>query len=216
MPLNDVYEITDVQELRGQEVLNVYFYRQNEIFGTTNPTYAQAAAEAWVDQILPAVTAVQSQDVVHTALRVKNLFDASDAFEIVHSIPGDQSNSTSSNFDAIGLQLGGETAAVRKGAKRIAGIPDAAEAAGVITDAGLIAAGADLAEALEAALQIGTLITSPVFLPVLVKRVRSGSPGNYEYRLPENAGETVSTKIINVLFEILLTSQVSRKLGLGS
>jgi hypothetical protein len=110
----------------------------------------------------------------------------------------------------------GETHAVRRGAKRVAGVPDVWEASGTIYDPDGVAAGTALAEAMGRPVQVGLLLPSDVFFPVLVKRVRSGISGAYEYRLPESSGETVKTRIINVLFKILTTSQVSRKIGVGS
>lgn len=217
MPLiNDVFELTHVQSLQGQEVTNVYFYSADEIFVTTYPTWSQLLAENWVTQILPDVLAAQSVACFTTGVRVRDLFDPDDSFEMVVSDAGAVAVDPLATFDALSFSITGETAAVRKGAKRIAGVPDVWEASGTIIDPDGIAAGTALAEAIGRAVQVGTIIMDDVFFPVLVKRVRSGTPGNYEYRLPENSGETIKTRILNVLFEILTTSQVSRKIGVGS
>lgn len=214
--LHDVFELVDVQSLRGQEVFNVYFYEYNELFVTTTPTFSQVLAENWVDQILPSVLACQSQNISHVGVRVRNLYDPADAFEVTLSEPGAVAEDGEGNFDAIAFQLGGETSAVKKGAKRIAGVPDIWEVEGVIVHGDGVAAGAALATAMEDSVDVGLIIPDPCFIPVIVKRVRSGVSGDYTYELPTSQVDGIKTRIVNALFEVLLTSQVSRKIGLGA
>lgn len=214
--IGDVYELVDVQALRGQQVLNVYFYQVRETFVTTRPTIAEVLANNWTGQILPDLTAVQTEDLVHTSVRVRNLYNAADTFELLMSAAGDDSNPTDSNFDAYPFQMQGETHAVRKGAKRIAGVSDGANADGIVTDPATLALLDSIATSMSAPVQVGTLILTDTFFPVLVKRVRSGVAGAYEYRLPETSGEGVVTTIINVLFDVLISTQNSRKIGRGA
>lgn len=214
----DVYEITVVQDLKGQEVLNIYFYEVTEIWIDTNPTFAQALVEDFVENTLPDILAISTGDLTVSLVKGRNLFNEADSYSLPVSLEGtlyDASADTQTTFNAVGFTLGGETTAVKAGAKRFAGVADAVAVDGVITDGTMLTNCAGASTALERALQVGFLIGSDVAIPVIVKRVRTGTPGNYEYRLPATQAESVQTRIINALFSVLVTSQVSRKIGIG-
>lgn len=214
--VGDVYELVDEQRLDGQEMLDVYYYRLGDVFVTTDPTIAQALAEQWAAQILPGVLGVQSSDVGHSQIRVRNLYNEGDAFNLVVSESGAISAVADSDFDALSFVLQGESAVTRKGAKRIGGLTDASNTRGVVTDSTTLTAAATLADLLATPVAVGLIIPSNVFYPVIVKRIRAGVSGSYTYRLPANAGEGVTNAIINALFNVLVTSQTSRKQGVGS
>lgn len=214
--IGNLYELTDVQTQDGQEVLNVYFYELGDLFITDLPTPAQVLAENFVAQKLDDIRTIQTSALVHNEIRVRNLYNPADSYINAISLPGLDDEDADSNFDAIGFVLQGETTAVRKGAKRIGGLLDRYNTAGVIDDPALVTVLNAAADAMRTPVQVGLIIPSDVFYPTLVKRVRSGIAGAYEYRLPANAGEGVSTRIINTLWNALVTSQVSRKIGIGA
>lgn len=214
--VGSLYELTDVQTQDGQEVLNVYFYELGDLFATDDPTPAQVLADNWVDQKLDAIRNIQTSALNHSEIRVRNLFNTADSYTKAISLPGLDDEDADSNFDAMGFVLQGATTAVRKGAKRLGGLLDRYNTAGVMDDPALVATLDAASAAIQSPVQVGLIIMSDVFYPTLVKRVRSGVAGAYEYRLPTNAGEGVSTRIINVLWNALITSQVSRKIGIGA
>jgi len=207
MAYQDVYELIDVQDFFGQEVLNVYFYENNNVLngGAT----AEDLANCFIDQVLPEILDVQSDNVTHTEIRVRNLFTPSDAHVAAISEAGENGTDTNSSFVAIGFKLVQPNGALRNGAKRIAGIPEGIMADGVVTDATYITAldqvGAAMADTLSISL-------ADVFMPVVVGRILDGG----SYRLPENFGEAVLGAIIEGVFSALVTSQVSRKVGVGA
>jgi len=216
MATGDVYEVIDVQTQEGQQVLNVYFYYQALPLVPLSGTIAQALAEDWADQFIPLLVDFQVDTLVHEEVRCRNLFDADD---VGITITGDAgSNETSEalpTFLAVGMKLNHDKPSVRPGGKRLPGLYE------VIQDEGVIVAGAvekldDLAEALAEPLPAGILIPVDTMYPCVVKRVREGDPGEYEYRLPEAQGELVFGMIIEVLWDLLITSQVSRKIGVGA
>lgn len=217
MAAGDIYELTLHQLDRGQVVENVFFYDQELEFVTTNPTKAQVLAENWVDQILPQVSAVQPAEVRTTGVTVKNLFNVSDGYDLALSIPGGYATDREleSTFNAIGFKLNGDNPAVKNGAKRIGGVFEDYVNDGVITGADLITKCNALADKFEAYVTVGTIIMDNVFAPVIIKRIRSGTPGNYTYRLPETRLETTVSKVVVALFNAVVTSQISRKIGLG-
>lgn len=216
LAVGDVYEVTDVQTLYEQEVLNVYFYQQQAAFVPLSGTTAQALADEWVETILPVIAAVQNTDLTHVEVRVRNLFDDTDQGVAVAGVAGQYAGTNGlSTFAAAGLTLNTDNAAVRPGSKRIAGLVEEQQSDGVIVESTAIGLLDDIAEALAAPITGGLIITDDIMFPIVVKRVRSGSPGAYEYRLPENSGELVFGLVIEALVKLIVTSQVSRKIGIG-
>lgn len=215
----DIYELTDVQTLNGQTINNVFFYLQDLSFVTTNPTRSQTLAENWVAQKLNRIRAIQSSDVLHREVRVRNLFDEADAYSLGISLTGNavgEATGTMSTFNAFAFSLNGNTSLTRTGAKRVSGVLEGWQNDGVFSgDSVQIAAMDAAAAAFEEAVTVGTVIQDPVFIPVIVKRVRTGTPGNYTYDLPSNQGEASWSTIVVALWKALITSQVSRKVGVG-
>lgn len=220
MAAGDIYEVSDDQTLFSQQIGNVYFYRQALEFVTTDPTKAQTLAQNWVAQMLDKVRAIQTPDVLHTRIRVRNLYNESDAYELSISLAGNagvaSTGQTTSPFDAYAFAMDGSNAAVRDGQKRIAGVDE-----GWVLDGALNPATYDgtafvnAANAMAAPVTVGLIIPDNVFLPVVVKRIREGAPGAYTYRLPESSGEGVWSQIVVGLYKLIITSQVSRKIGVG-
>lgn len=219
MAVGDLYELTDVQTFQGQLVVNVYYYHQELEFVPGPPTRAQVLAENWVTQKLPSVTGCQAGDVTHTSVSVRNLFDPGDQFEKLISVTGNYAGGgnqeTLPAFNALSFTLSGDNAAVRSGKKRLAGIPEPTQSDGVIVDPGFVANGAALSAALAGYVTVGAVIQDNVFAPVVIKRVRTGTPGNYQYRLPQTSAEAVISRIAAAAFDLLVTSQLSRKIGVG-
>lgn len=206
--IGDVYEVTDHQQMEGQEVLNVYFYRlDTPVVGNA----AEMAVASFIDAVLPDIVEFQSDNIVHTEVSARNLFNVSETWSELISEPGLNAADTFPTFNAVGYRLIGDNSAVRDGQKRYAGILETAVTDGVITDATTLTALATLALQLAAGLAIGLDIDA--LIPVIVGRILV-SPG--VYRLPDNAGEAVLSEIVDALFNVEVTSQTSRKIGSGS
>lgn len=221
MAVGDVYEVTDVQVMYGQQVLNVYFYEQIALLipGTDDPNLAGILATNWYSEILPTIIAGQTADVVHTAIRSKNLFDESEAYEFLTSSPGEygpEDADSESSFDALGIKMSSTNAAIRPGGKRIAGIIQSAALDGVITDASYLTAAANIANTMTDSVSSGTLIPLDTWRPVVVERIPYVVAGRTRYRLPNVIGEKVIGYLVSALFNAVLTSQVSRKVGRGA
>jgi len=217
MASGDVYLLTDIQTIGGSEVLNVYTYQQQAVLVATD-VLSKILADNWVDQILPKIAYEQLSGLTHVGVSVKNLFDPSDFYDAVISVPGAGDDSLASrdpNFTAVGIKFDRDTLAVRTGAKRIAGLNTAASTDGVITSSGDIAGLLDMCDYLSGPVYAGLPIPDPIWFPVVVKRVREGISGSYTYRLPETSGELIYANVTNAVFNFLLTSQVSRKIGVG-
>lgn len=218
--LGDVYEIVDRQTLFGQEVLNVFQFRQIANFVTTLSNIAEVAKDCYIEQYLPDILEIQTNDVTHVNITVKNLFDTDDYFaediNEVGVIGGGSPADTQSTFNAYSFTTRGSGITVKPGGKRFAGVADSFITDGVITDAGTLTKLATVGSRLGTSMTVGTIILDPIFQPILVKRVRSGVSPDYEYRMPVNEGELVYANIQNALLKLLVSSQVSRKVGIGA
>jgi hypothetical protein len=218
--LGDVYEVVDKQVLFGQEVLNVFQFRQIVNFVTTLSNNAEACEAAFKAQYLPKIAQVQTGDLTHVNLSVKNLFNTDDAFSEDINVTGVQNAAASADtlgsFEAFSFTTRGSGLTVKPGGKRIAAVLDSFVTDGVITDSNALIGLNALANQMKTSLTVGTIIQDATFQPILVKRVRSGAAGNYEYRMPENTGELVYANIQNALLKLLISSQVSRKVGIGA
>lgn len=205
--IGDIYEVVDSSTMLGQKVLNVYFYRLSAL--PVGFTGASDVAQGFVDQVLPEVRAIQTTDVLHQSVKARNLFDETDAHEILISSPGIGAADSISTFNAFAFRLVGDNAAVRAGAKRIAGVNTTYVTDGVVDDAAQLTALNTLADTIAGIMTFG--LGFSLADPTIVKRIADGGG----YRLPINAGEAVYSLITDVLFSPLVTSQVSRKVGRG-
>lgn len=217
MASGDIYEIVDIQMLQGSECENVYFYEQRAAILPLFGNVASVLGAEWNEQILPTICTIQDADLIHVETRVRNLFDAADAANVASGINGSLTGSVDAlpSFVAAGYTLSTDNAAVRDGAKRYAGPNENMQENGV-WNALYLDALQDVADVNEAPVTGGLIIEDPVWFPVVVKRIRTGTPGAYEYRLPETSGEAIVGTIIEALFDAVVTSQISRKLGTGS
>ena len=207
--VGDIFEVVDTAEMNGQKLLNVYFYRAQGVSVTDNDS--ASVVTAFIDTVLPDIVAFQEEQVVHTSIKARNLFDDSDAHEELISVAGGNTgHEVLGTFEAVGYRLVGNNAAVRSGAKRYPGIGEYAVTDGVISDEGIIAILNTLAATLFADLPWG-LLAAEILIPVIVQRIKVGS----EYTLPTNQGEAVYSHVTDTLWSPIVTSQVSRKIGRG-
>lgn len=218
MALNDVYEITLMQKQKGQNVTNVFHVHQQLAFVSTYTTTAQTLAENFQAQVLSLIRPWQVAEVATVGIRARNLFDVSDDYMLNLALAGGVSDVEDSlpQFTAIGFALNGDDPSVKNGSKRFAGIYEAVQSDGVITNPGLIPQLVTLGNKLAGYVTVGTIIQDNVFKFVIVKRIRTGTPGNYAYRLPENPLEATLSAIVVAVFKALITSQTSRKIGVGA
>ena len=220
MTVGDVYELVDVQTFLGQEVLNVYFYEQIALLVILDPseTLASVLANQWIAGPLDTIKAGQSGDVTHTAIRVRNLFDESDQAEVLISLPGlfsASSGDSDSAFVALGIKESTNNGSIRPGSKRIAGQPSNVTVDGVITDSTYLTSSLNTANTLSDNIPSDAPIPVDTWQPVVVKRIKETIAGKVKYRLPNVITEKVVGIVVSALFNAVLTSQVSRKVGHG-
>lgn len=209
MGLFDIYLITDEQLMENQVVINTYFYQQTSIGG--GGTGAEAMYDAYVGQVLPSVLDIQESDsVLHTGIRVVNLFDGGDLWDAVISEAGNGAFGSEPlpTFNAVGFRLQQDNGDVKNGAKRYAGMDEAVQDRGVIDSGGYAAVLDILADVLFDTLLDGIV---PSYVPIIVKRILDAGV----YRLPANLGEAEFGNVVEADWNPLVSSQVSRKVGVG-
>lgn len=206
----DIFEVIDEQKLYGQTILNVYFYKQAAVVLTGD--VPQQIADTFETNVIPAVAALQTGDILHTAIHVRNLFNPAENTTSLISIPGSKyaaAADTAPSFNSLGMRLKQDNGAIKNGSKRYSAfsVNDATD--GVVTDATLITNLLALGAELITGQPIG--IIANAILPIIVKRILDSG----EYRLPATSGEAVIGNVTDALYNAQVTSQTSRKVGVG-
>ena len=209
MAISDAYQLIDVQTWESQTCLNVYFFKQNNVVSISDT--ATELVDRFLAELMPSIRAVQSSEVLHTEIRCTNLYNPSDNHTRAISLAGTAAAGNElPTFSAYGFTLVQDNGSIRNGAKRIPGIGEGSQDDGVITDAPTLVLLNTLADKLSLTLTDGLVAT---WLPVIIKRIAIAGGG---YRLPTSAAEAVIGAIIDAIVEVVVTSQVSRKVGVGA
>jgi len=220
MAQGDLYEVALGSRLFNQDCANIFHFVQTApVAGSL--AVPEALIISFLNRRVIGMRAMSLPDVLYTSVRARNLFDATEDVTNSVSLPGTSAgggadNSTLPSFNSYGFSLNTESGLVKAGSKRLVGVPEQATVDGVVTDAGYLGQGVTVANSFAADMPSPPGSASNAFRPVVIKRVRSGTPNNYEYRLPENLAEAVFSRIISALFHVFVTTQLSRKIGIGS
>lgn len=207
MPLNTTYMLTLRQtwDIGGKPMNNVFFYDH-----TAGSGDAQLLAETFELVQLPKINAMQWDGVRNISLDVVNLGDFGDFVSWPIEGTGDTSTDSLPPASAINFTMKLNTRAVRKGSKRISGIPESVQSNGRVLDAGYLA----LMETFRLSLYAELVNDLDTFLPIVVKRVREAVPGTtpvqYTYRLPISDLELVIGEVVTATTTPIISHQVSR------
>lgn len=206
LAVNDLIQITDVQTLYGQSVLNVYHYRMVALEPLVDYNDLDVAFDSIV---LSVVETCQSGAVTHTRLIIQNLTNGLDIYEGIHSETGDRAANAASSILAYGFRLNRTTALTRHGHKRIAGV-DEGDLVGNDPVALFKTSNLDLAATAFAAdiVRTGTVDHDLVAEPVIIGRFPQGHA---------QAGQLDLSKVNPVASAqfIRVTSQTTRRAGRG-
>lgn len=203
----NVYRIVDDYTVLGQECSNVYFYQ----IGSGLFTAIEELLPLYIEQVLPDLLALQQPEVVHTRVSIQNIFNL---VEYAEELMNEEGTNTIDGeplppFVAASFTLLRETPATRSGKKRYYIASEDSTDSGFWTG-DIIALGNTLATQLQAPLTIGLIQT---LFPVIVKRIEEAPD---EYRLPETMAEATVNGVEDAFFSLLVTTQNSRKIGVGS
>lgn len=208
MALDTIYQVRARQTwgVGGKELETVWFYDRTAGVGN-----AADMAENWGTSIGALMNDLQCSVVRNYSIDVINLGDLGDFASVPWIGGGLGVEQSHPPFVSVGYTMKVNTRAVRKGSKRISGIPESADTDGVITAAPYKAA----MESLRIAMQQEIVDESNTWLPVVVKRIKEpvvGTvPQQYTYRLPTVGDPLVLGEVVVVLTSFNLTHQVSRE-----
>lgn len=210
-----MYELSVDANYLGKPVSNVYYYEQRSLIVPIGVTISQVLADRFDAEKLNSILAPLLSNFAARNIRVRNLFNDSDAYEKLISKSGSQtpiaSNQSMPTFISFSYDLVGTNPAVKQGRKNFCGVGEGQQDGGIMTNAGLIPFLISAGAAMSSPVTNGSAIPVNTFFPVTVKRVRSGVSGEYEYRLPAFSGETVLSSITFALYRAAISSLVSRK-----
>lgn len=212
--IGDIYELKHVQrDGDNVHIENVYFYRQiADPAGGLWSTQSQRLAEDWMTDVYTVMRPSIPGTYITDELRVRNLFNEADSYVMPLNSAGTRSFAATEllpRFLSGVITLATDNGLVKKGRKMIAGLAEADQNNGLFT-----AAGYTLFAVRAAAMLLGvsTLFGgAKAFEPVVVKRIRTGTAGNYVYRLPENQLEAVAGIVQSAILSSIVSAQDTRK-----
>jgi len=213
--INDVYAVTLRQMMLGQRVTNVFFYEQFAAFTPTSGTVAADLAQTFGNVVMPGINNIQPTDVVNVQIDVENLFVGADVGQSIETGGGGFGTNSISTFNAPAFKLAVPAKTTRSGSKRIAGVANNLVTDGVFTDATYIGAASTLEGLMTQNLAGLAPATANVFRPVVVKRIKELIAGKTKYRLPNVIGEKIVQVVVDVVFQLIMSTQNSRKIGRG-
>lgn len=135
MAVGDLWKLIDVQNLAGQQVLNVYFYEE-----VTSPTLLSpplALIQAFRDSVVAPLALIQATELIHINYLVENTDNPAEFGSLAASSTGAVSAESLPPFCAWAFRLNRTTRVIRNGQKRFAGVPESLQDNGTITAAGL-------------------------------------------------------------------------------
>ena len=214
MALFDLFEV----KLRGLDFdneawENVFFYRHSAQRGLDFDTDEEALAVGFKEAVWDTYKARLNVSWRCVEIRVRNLFNDNYSYVLpvneVGTRPAIPGNENMPTFNVGKITMGVAPGAVRKGQKAIAGITEADAAGKVLTALGIVNFTV-LAATFVLWLADSTLLGQKSFEPVVVKRVREGTPGNYTYRLPTSSVEAVYAAIQSAVLSATVRHQTTR------
>jgi hypothetical protein len=204
--LSTVYQLLFKQNFAGQDILNVFFYDH-----TVGSGGSADLVGMFITDVAPLINALQAAVMQNVGVEAINLGVTSDFWASTLSGTGSISSDSLPPQDAINFTFRSADRAVRKGGKRISGVPESKQVDGGIIDSGYLTA----IEALREQFKTDLTLSGNTFHPIIVKRIKTAVTGTvplqYTYRLPRPGDDLTVANVLDVLTTNLVSSQVSRK-----
>lgn len=206
LSVGDIIQIIDVQTVTGQQVLNVYHYRMDEVGADVD---LADVVNVFQGQVIPAVAVIQHSNLVHTSMIAQNLTNGIDIYEEPISVAGTKSGEMHPSFVAYAFRYVRATGLTRHGYKRFGGVPEDAT-----TSNNLVASYVTMAATLAGVLDNPLTVDSGsgedfIATPVIVGRIPQGEPDAGRFDLSR------INDISGVQF-VRITSQTTRRVGRGA
>ena len=209
--IGDLFKLDLKGNISGKLAVNTFFYRANTAdFNSANVVLEFDAS------VLPEIAAVEGLRKGYDEIACINLFDETDdSVQTPTTAAGLITGEDGGGHSSIPFNLASLTRAIRNGAKRFGPLSETYNADGVITGGGMLTALDNLADAIEANLDLGS---GHSVSPVIVKRIpyELTDPVRTAYRLPENLGESDYSLLAAAIPVLRATTQNSRKSWVGA
>ena len=214
--IGDVFEVKmKSYDADLKDIENVFYYYYQSVIGLGNSSASQALANVFDQIVVAAQVPMTPPSIKYNMVQVRNLFDPSDAFDLPINRagtrgPGSGTSQLLPAHDAVKVVLTTENGLVKKGRKMLAGLMENDQTNGLIDSVPyaswavrIAVFGLDVVDSI--------VLGQKSFAPVVVKRVREGTPGNYTYRLPASRSELIYGHLQNIVMSAVVTTQNSRK-----
>ena len=205
MAVGDIYQYTVVQELEGQQVLNVYHYICRAVGTATNIPIALETVFNTI--MIGAIKPIQTTDLKYRGAIIINLDNPDEFISGSLTATGDVAPDTMPPFVTWAFRLNRASRSVRNGQKRIGGVPEQFVTLGVATPLALTYLEV-LAPLFSAILVEPT--TGATFEPRILHRATAEGPGGTPPATPRADYAVASSQYVSV------SSQNSRKFGHGA
>lgn len=176
--LGDLIQLIDNQSYLGQQVLNVYYYRFILALGSEDG-YLELLNSEWEADVLPKITQIQNDALLHNSREWRNLSNNVDLFVDGTVVPGVNAAADTArepSFVSAGFLLRRESLVTRNGYKRFAGLSEQDISGNTWIGAPIYIT--NLETALAQDLSIGLI---PSAEPVIVKRPIVPPVSSYVY-----------------------------------
>ena len=205
MALADIYVLDLKSQFLGEDLHNVFTYDSG------GGGSAVELVDAFMDDVYPTINQLASSSIYFLSVYAYSLGNLGDSAEQFIDENGLNGADMLPVFNAVGYTLKTANRAVRPGSKRFAGVPEAVQVSGTITDETYVG----VMETLRVALSENISDDDVTFYnPVVVKRVKyevpDSDPVREAYRWPETDGELVASSLRLVATSKKVTHQTSR------
>lgn len=188
---------------------NEFWYRQQS--GTGDATELNTFFQTYV---MSSIKLIVSSDTGFNGVSVYNHNDDADFQEDTFALePGDWAGATMPPMNATGFSTPRKRLGMRPGQKRFLGAPINAVSNGVFTNASFLTAADTCAVGLSSPITDGG--TGSVWYPIIVKRVNVGTSLNPDYRVPVTITTSDYYEADDWSLKVNVTTQNSRKFGVG-
>lgn len=224
-----ILEVTLEQSLVGQQAINRFTYIQSGTPATVSPSFGLVSALGAIESVGVYPTGgfcwvlalAQSAAVDFVQMSVKNLYSATDFYQVpfVVSLPGQIAGEMLPPTNAFGMRTNRTRLDIRRGFKRFAGVPEAAQSSGILTSTALDNLNA-LAEVMQDVLEYDDEGNTLLYTPCILGRDAQEDPDNpdktiYPYYPTESA--QLSHAMTSIIWEPYDTvrTQTTRQYGRG-
>lgn len=206
MGLGDLYAVSSLGNLFGQEIRNVWQYEAVHVSAS-----APDLTTRFTNQVLTPMAALVADNLSWLTVEARNLFDPLDYSLIPVSVNGAKIGEVMPPFTNIAGLIAHNNPTIRDGRKAIAGIIENDVADGMVGSSELIAWDTFWADEVVPGV-IGSGATGQVYSPVVIKRIKYIAPsGKTAYRFPTNIAEAEWGTVTGIITSIFVRSQNSRK-----